>query len=199
MKNKKLNEIYSYVKGRKNSGVSDELLPKYFDNDYFKDLFKKDIKLIIKNRKFREKVKEIRKELYKIHGVFQAKRQGKKNILITKLEGASNLNEIKEISKEILKLHSSTRERLNEHKQIYSSIFKITGKPEKIIDLGCGLNPIFLILLGFKGTYLGYDISRIDVDFLNDYFKIAKKFGINGRAFTKDIKDFYDYPKSDVC
>src|SRR3989344_1469009 len=179
MKNKKLNEIYSYVKGRKNSGVSDELLPKYFDNDYFKDLFRKD--------------------LYKIHGVFQAKRQGKKNILITKLEGASNLNEIKEISKEILKLHSSTRERLNEHKQIYSSIFKITGKPEKIIDLGCGLNPIFLILLGFKGTYLGYDISRIDVDFLNDYFKIAKKFGINGRAFTKDIKDFYDYPKSDVC
>jgi 16S rRNA (guanine(1405)-N(7))-methyltransferase len=199
MKNHKLNKIFSYVKGKKNSGISDDLLPRYFDNNYFKDLFKKDLKIILKNRKFKDKIKEVRKELYKIHGVFQVKRQNQKNILLGRLKDAKDLNEIKEISKEILKLHSSTRERLNVYEKVYSSIFKIIGKPESIMDLGCGLNPVFFILIDFKGTCIGYDISSNDVTFLNNYFKGVKRYGVNGKAFVKDVKKFYNYPKSDVC
>lgn len=200
--NNKSQKLIERIKGKKNKGVNNKyvlrLTEEYFDNDYFKDLFKKDIKLILKNKKFNETVKKIRKELYKVYGVFQVKRQNKKNILLDKLKNTKNLNEVKEISKEILKLHSSTRERLNEYEKIYSSIFKITGKPKSIIDLGCGLNPVFSILMDFKGNYFGYDISSNDADFLNDYFKSVKGYGINGKAFATDIKKINKYPKSDV-
>ena len=197
--NPKNKELISFIKGKKNKGISDEyvlnILNKYSKD--FEELLSKNLEILMKNKVFKELVREIRTELYKVYGVFQVKRQGKKTDLIVKLENAKNLNEIKDISKELLKLHTSSRERLNEYDAIYSEIFKIT-KPKIIIDLASGLNPCSLILNNFKGECYAYDISESDVNLLNKYFKIAKKYGINGRAYEVNL-DSFKFHKGDVC
>ncbi len=191
------------IKGKKNFGIDDSyvstILSKYLKNDYFNGLFKKDLDLIIKNKKFKQLTKEIRKQLYKNYGVFQIKKQSKKNKLLVELQKTENLDAIKKLSKEILKLHTSSRERLENYSKVYNLIFNITGKPKSILDLACGLNPCSIILSQFKGNYFAYDISKSDVDFLNNYFKEVSKFGIFGKARVRNIVDYFNYEKADVC
>ena len=171
-----INALIKSIKGKKNLGIDDkyviEILDKYLKNQKIKELFEKDEKFIFKNKEFKKLVKEIRKELYKIHGLYQVKKQSKKQELLNKLQKAKNIDEIKEISIEILKQHTSSRERLNNYKKLYSEILKI--KPKSILDLASGLNPCSIVLSNFKGDYYAYEISRDDVQFLNKYFKIIR-------------------------
>ena len=50
--------------------------------------------------------------------------------------------ELKSACRDILTLHSSTRERLPILDRFYRAVFEITGQPASILDLGCGLNPL---------------------------------------------------------
>jgi len=199
----KIKQFFSYIKGKKNKGINDKyvlrLSEKYFKNNYFKELFKKDDKAILKNKKFNETVKRIRKELYKVYGVFQIKKQWKKDELIKGLEKVTNFNQIKNISLEILKLHTSSRERINDYNIIYSRIFKITKKPNIILDLACGLNPCSIVFIKPNINYFAYDISIGDVNFLNKYFEIIRRLGLNGRAFVSDITKNHKFKNANVC
>src|SRR6187402_2809844 len=63
--------------------------------------------------------------------------------LIDKLQDAhADLEQFKTICKEILPLHASTAERMKDLDRFYKPIFEITGRPAKIMDLACGLNPL---------------------------------------------------------
>ncbi len=195
----KIKNIILEIKGKKNKGIVNEYVYnlgyKYFNNDYFNDLFQKDLKLIFKNKKFKEITKIIRKELYSSYGLYQVKKQWKKELLLNDLK---NNQDLQKGSIEILRLHSSSRERLNEYKKIYSEIFRITSKPKIIIDLACGLNPCSLVLINFKGNCFAYDIGN-EIEFLNKYFEVVKKFGLNGKAFIKDITSDFNFKKGDIC
>lgn len=212
-----MDKLIQKIKGKKNLGISDKyvikILEKNLEKEEFKELFAQDYKKIIRNKKFKELVKEIRKELYSVYGVFQVKRQWKKEELLDGLKKAKNLDDIKKISREILKLHSSSRERLNNYELIYETIFRITGSFRKIIDLGCGLNGASLTILGKALTekkekaspkdsnleYVGYEISESDVNFMNKYFKIVEKYGIKGKIYLNDIMDDLNFKKGDIC
>src|SRR5258706_1059629 len=51
----------------------------------------------------------------------------------------------KKVCSQILTQHASTAERLNDLEAgFYQRIFKITGRPTKILDLACGFNPLTL-------------------------------------------------------
>ncbi len=194
--------LIEHIKGKKNIGIEDkyviEILSKYLKNKDFAELLNKDRKQILKNRKFKHLVKEIRKELYNIHGLYQVRKQSKKKDLLNSLSQTKNINQVKDISKEILGQHTSSRERINDYGIIYAKILKIT-KPKSIIDLASGLNPCSIILSSFKGDYYAYEISRSDVNFLNKYFKIIKKYNINGKSFVKNIAKEFNFKKADVC
>ena len=62
---------------------------------------------------------------------------------------------------EILKRHASTRERLplSAMDALYAKIFETTGRPASILDLACGLNPVYL-LHRFDCDVVGVDISK---------------------------------------
>ena len=45
---------------------------------------------------------------------------------------------------ELLKLHSSTNERLSFYEEMYDDIFAIIGRVDSLLDIACGLNPIML-------------------------------------------------------
>jgi len=95
---------------------------------------------------------------------------------------------IKGITEKLLSLTLSTKERLPYYLFIYNKIFKITGIPKTIIDLGSGLNPVSYPYMNLSNiNYYAYDIDISDIDFLNRYFYLMKKVGINGKAEIKDI------------
>lgn len=70
----------------------------------------------------------------------------------------------------LLKQHASTRERLplTAMDALYTQIFAITGTPSKILDLACGLNPLYL-LHRMNGTcsITGVDVSKSCVSMLD--------------------------------
>lgn len=114
-------------------------------------------------------------------------------------------NSFFQIHQKILSSNLSTKERLDSYPALYQEIFQIVGKVKKIIDLGCGLNPISLPWFPFKDIfYFAYDFNKEEIGFLNKYFKLIKKVypGFRGRAFFFDLLDFGSYPelpKADLC
>ena len=67
----------------------------------------------------------------------------------------------------MLSRHASTRERLPiaAMDALYERIFAFTGKPRSVLDLACGINPIYLGVRGIDTT--GVDISGSAVYALN--------------------------------
>ena len=84
----------------------------------------------------------------------------------------------------ILNKHASTRERLplSEMDALYARIFEITGKTDRILDLACGINPIYLGARGLKAT--GVDISGDAVALVNAF---GGNYGIPVRAVCADL------------
>lgn len=68
-----------------------------------------------------------------------------------------------------LRMHASTRERLplDAMDALYRRIFEITGPPNRILDLACGVNPLYL---GARGiATVGMDISGQAVRLINAF------------------------------
>jgi len=131
-------------------------------------------------------IKDIRKELHLSYASFQTKKKSKRKKYLEALK--KNTDE--ELTKKLLSITLSTKERLKDYKQLYRQIFKITGKPKSIIDLGCGLNPVSYPFMNIKKVdYFAYDIDEDDMRFLNDYFKIMKSHGLNGKAAILNLRN----------
>ncbi|NMB62954.1 MAG: hypothetical protein GYA18_11535 [Chloroflexi bacterium] len=81
--------------------------------------------------------------------------------------------ELEIFARRMLACHTSTRERLPNLTDFYTKLFAITGKPQCILDLACGLNPFALPMLELPPDidYQAYDIHLPRVDLLNAFFK----------------------------
>ncbi len=69
----------------------------------------------------------------------------------------------------MLSRHASTRERLPlaETDAMYARLFEIAGRPRSVLDLACGVNPLYLGARGIDVT--GVDISGAAVDAVNRF------------------------------
>jgi 16S rRNA (guanine(1405)-N(7))-methyltransferase len=87
---------------------------------------------------------------------------------------------------DLMHTHLSTRERLPILEQFYGDIFAVTGPPRRLLDLGCGLNPLALRWMGLPpgAEYWAYDIHEPRVAFLNQYFTLE---GLPPLAVAQDI------------
>lgn len=81
-----------------------------------------------------------------------------------------------------LRLHSSTRERMQGAEALYGRILAASGHPETVLDLACGLNP--LILGGMGLGVSGVDISGGCVRLVNEW---AKACGWKIKAQCADL------------
>ena len=155
---------------------------------------------IEKSRELKILVKDIRKRLREVYGAF-AINLNKRNKLLGELEHLVNINaeheKIIELHKKILMTHRSTRERLSYYEEIYKKIFSITGKPEHILDVGSGLNPLAMEFVDIKDVkYTAIELTDEDCSFLNRYFKIMQ---IDGMAIKMNLLVENKFPKVDVC
>lgn len=87
---------------------------------------------------------------------------------------------------EMLRIHSSSRERIPVMEEFYRTIFSVTGKPASIIDLACAMDPFSFPWMGLPAEtrYDAYDLHTPRVRLLNSYFRAA---GIRGKAEVRDI------------
>ena len=113
-----------------------------------------------KYKKLKDAEKAAKEELHGITGAFMDAaliKQARQLLEDGDIEGA-------------LKLHSSTRERMPLD-EFYTELFKHTGKPESVLDIACGLNPIFLGSLGIKTT--GVDIGGAQIKLINEWAEMS--------------------------
>lgn len=152
-----------------------------------------NLDLIYKNKKFKFVVKSLRDELRVVYSSFLKDNFLKKKSLNNFLENQDFEN--------ILKAHKSTFERLPFYPKIYSQIFLFFENIKKVADLGCGFNPFsyFFLkeVLGYDIKYFACDLSFLDMEFINLFFKnynilgVGKDFDLCNFKVFED-KDFLD-------
>ena len=93
---------------------------------------------------------------------------------------------IRETCSDIMESHASTRERLSTLEDFYSQIFQITGVPNTLLDLACGLNPLSFpwMRLPTSIRYHALDIHGRRVELLNRYFLLQ---GLTPLARMQDV------------
>jgi 16S rRNA (guanine(1405)-N(7))-methyltransferase len=86
----------------------------------------------------------------------------------------------------ILSQHASTAERIPIMDNFYAQLFEVTGMPNTILDLACGLHPLAFPWMGLPTTvqYHAYDIIQPRVDLINLCFS---KIGLAPLAENRDI------------
>ena len=84
----------------------------------------------------------------------------------------------------VLRQHASTRERLplEDMDALYARIFQATGRPSRVLDLACGLNPVYLAARGL--SVVGVDIQRPAVDLIN---RMGEAHGLDVQAVCRDL------------
>ena len=119
---------------------------------------------------YKQMIKDVRAKLRRSYGLFR--------------EEKVKVKDFKEV-KPILLSHSSTKERLPFYPELYRQIFKITGVPKIILDLGCGINPLSIEYMKLKTlNYYAYDISEKEVELINRFFAEKK---VSGKAQVLDV------------
>lgn len=129
--------------------------------------------------------KATKRRLHQVYGAFE--QDFDYEAAYQRLQNAFRLDsedEIEASCREILSLHSSTRERLPILDRFYSAIFEITGQPATVLDLGCGLSPLALPWMGPIARYIALDIDTDRVHFLNQYLSLA---GFEPLARCQDV------------
>jgi 16S rRNA (guanine(1405)-N(7))-methyltransferase len=141
-------------------------------------------------------VKATKRRLHQVYGAFEE--DFDIGAAYRRLEAAYQTGsdaEIKAACRYVLGLHSSTRERLPILDRFYPAIFEVTGHPNSILDLGCGLNPLSLPWMGLPSRqrlscsgqlvsaqgsgrapqvrYVALDIDAGRIGFLNRYLVLA--------------------------
>jgi 16S rRNA (guanine(1405)-N(7))-methyltransferase len=111
---------------------------------------------------------------------------------------AGSAAEVKAACRELLALHSSTRERLPILDRFYPALWAVTGRPASVLDLGCGLNPLALPWMDLPGDarYVALDIDAGRVAFLNRYLALA---GLESLARCQDLLTHPPQDPADVA
>jgi len=203
IKEEKVQELVKKIKSKKElNQISDD-----FVKDQLFTYFQQKPKAIsvlnkIKSTKYKLIIKEVRSRLRRLYGQFRSEDMVHvRRDLIEQFREASKIKR-KKIIDEILKTHSSTKERLNHYTNLYEKIFAITKKPKIILDLGAGINPLSFSYMGLRSVeYYAYDLSHDEINLINDYFSILteEKNNFSGYAKVLDLLHLENLPSADLC
>jgi len=178
----KLNLVKDIKQKKELAGISDKIVLEQLER-----YLTQNPKLNVENKRsseYKMMIKEVRAKLRRAYGLFREE----------KIE-SNGFNDLTQI----LASHSSTRERLEIYSQLYKQIFKITGKPKIIIDLGCGINPLSYGFMKLKAQYYAYDINEKEIALINDYFKQEKVLGKASVLDVSKVEEVKKLPSADLA
>jgi 16S rRNA (guanine(1405)-N(7))-methyltransferase len=84
-----------------------------------------------------------------------------------------------------LRSHASTRERVRHLDSFYPGVWSVTGVPDRVLDIGCGLNPLTLPWMGLASdaTYVASDVDR------RPLATVARFLDLVGQAHVIEVRD----------
>jgi len=199
--------VQDIKKKKELAGIEENVIRKWL-NDYFRKNKTFAVlreyqteKQLKKSDGYKKALKKVRAELHSSYGMFQI--SGNADEIKKEFLKKAKMNSLNEPDyKAALSLHLSTKERLQNYPMVYEKIFKETGKPKVILDLGCGLNPFSWYYMPVKNfKYIASDIDIASLKFIGQYFDLA---GINGETLILDLQNKEDLEKlskiqADVC
>ena len=150
-----------------------------------------------KHKSEKNLIKAVKNRLHQVYGAFLSRKDAEKiSKLLSILE--SGEGDIRDVAKEILRLHQSTRERLDIYEELYREIFDVTGRPGSLMDLACGLNPFSIPYMDIDRPvdYYAYDIDSMVVENVNRFLGIL---GYPRLARVKDVLFEEIEEHSDLC
>lgn len=146
--------------------MNNELFEKLSTNKKYRDVCPDTIRRVIaecegRYKKVKDMDKAVREKLHGITSAFMNEQEYKKAQALAGEFSAENLEAL-------LACHASTRERLPlaAMDALYRRIFEVTGKPERILDLACGINPVYFLAKFPQMKVTGVDISGQSVNII---------------------------------
>lgn len=141
-----------------------ELFEKLLASKKYRDVCPDTIARIIaecegRYKKAKDLEKAVREKLHGITSAFMNESEYKR---------AQALASAGETLEELLSCHASTRERLPlaAMDALYQKIFEITGEPASLLDLACGMNPVYFTAKYPQMKVTGVDISGQSVNII---------------------------------
>ena len=174
-----------------------KLLNKHLGNKQgFEERFLKDPERVMRGKEYLEIKRAFRADMRILYGVFfmpgyPAKRE---KLVGNLIKEPTTIN-----AQAVLGLHRSTYERLPYYDYLYQQLFRFTGIPESILDLGCGYNPFSYQFLNARPAYHSADIAQEDLGFINRYFT---SLGVEHSEHCLDLSDpkaVKNLPRADVA
>ena len=106
--------------------------------------------------------------------------------------------DVRDVLREILAAHASTRERLPVLGRFYAEIFAATGRPRRVLDLGCGLAPLAAPWMGLEpgARYVGVELEHGLVRFVAAALELL---GVDAEIRAQDLLAPAPLPESDVA
>jgi 16S rRNA (guanine(1405)-N(7))-methyltransferase len=131
-----------------------------------------------RHKQVKQAVQVVRKKLHNIVAPYLGDPDYlQSEIMLTRLHQGKNQELVKEYCLEILDQHASTKERLSILDEFYPRLFEVTGLPNTILDLACGLHPFGLpwMNLPTTTTYFAYDLHKPRINLINTFFKLQNR------------------------
>ena len=156
----------------------------------------------LKSKSSRTVIKDVRKILHDIYGVFILDSRKRKELFFELKEEICRNKKISdkvlELHRNILLTHRSTKERLPYYGKIYKKIFSLDI--DSILDLGSGLNIFsYPFIPNKKIEYIATELTDDDCNLIDDYFKLMECFGLRGGSLKGDLINLKYFPKTDAC
>ena len=132
-------------------------------------------------KKAKDADRAARREMHRVSGAFFSREEFKRaEKLLPLWPGGGD-----EALARLLSLHASTRERLPlaQMDALYDRLLALCGRPRQVLDLACGLNPIYLAARGV--SVLGMDAHLGAVELVN---RFAEANGLDARAIAGDLR-----------
>jgi len=179
--------------------IAKKILRKDFPYKKYKDAKKKSFNP--RSSETKALIKELRRQLRTVHGVFY-------NDTLTEKKKMKVLEELPstKVLKDVLSMHVSTKERIHEAPFLYKQIQDHYDGYNTICDIGCGYNPLFFVDDTF-GTNIEdiyfTDIGDDDITFLSNIYDaygesyIGKARNMINEEHQEEV--YNDIQKYDVC
>jgi 16S rRNA (guanine(1405)-N(7))-methyltransferase len=141
-------------------------------------------------------IKSVRAVLRRNVGLYEH-RPEHRTALLAELRQTAEPGRRAEIITHLLATHASTNERLPFYGTVFEKIFAIAGKPESVIDIGCGLNPLAFPYDDAK--YIGVEIDRTLAGIVDEFFSITGRDGECRVVDAKAVEFIKKLPESDIA
>ena len=105
-------------------------------------------------------VKRVKRRLHQAVGAFRG--ASRPDAIAAAWTGDMRAPAFRAACLDALRAHASTRERAGQLEAFYAGIWSVTGTPGRLLDVGCGLNPLTLpwMRLSPDATYIATDVDR---------------------------------------